>query len=396
MSSSGEISANHVWKRFRSDFKGSRLRDEVERLQRRIKGEQSEGFRWVLRDIDVHVGPGESVALVGANGSGKSTLLKILTRVMFPYAGSVDVKGRVGAMIEVRSGIHPELTGRENVFLYGRLLGLSKSQVTERFDEIVDFAELDSAIDRQVKRYSSGMQMRLGFAVAAYLEPDVLLVDEVLAVGDAKFQQRCMDRMRKVLQSGTTLVFVSHDLAAVEAMCKRAVWLDQGIVREEGSVRTVLAGYRQMVEHEAEITGFDDGPCRVASITATGPDDGVVRSEEDLDVRLVIEAQEHHRGSLYLGFSEGTAQSIFILQQDVELEPGHTEIRATLRHLPLPKGRFFLFVGLYEDSEPLVEWHPAAHIDVEGADLDVAPRAIVRLAPVHVGASWETAPTHVA
>ena len=179
-------------------------------------------WRWALRDIDFDVAPGESVGLVGSNGSGKSTLLKILHRVMYPYAGSVEVVGRVGALIEVRSGIHPQLTGRENIVPV-RLAPRAwpPTAVASRFDEIVAFAELEQAIDRQVKFYSSGMQMRLGFAVAAFLEPDVLLVDEVLAVGDAAFQQRCLDRMRYVLTQGTTLVLVSHDLAAVEATCAR-------------------------------------------------------------------------------------------------------------------------------------------------------------------------------
>ena len=186
----GTVTANRIWKRFRADRQRMLLRDEIQRLSARLRGEAGRGWRWALRDIDLAAQPGESVGLIGPNGSGKTTLLKILTRVMYPYAGSVEVAGRVSALIEVRAGIHPDLTGRENVFLFGSLLGLSRRDVAKRFDDIVTFAELEGAIDRQVKFYSSGMQMRLGFAVAGFLEPDVLLVDEVLAVGDTAFQQK--------------------------------------------------------------------------------------------------------------------------------------------------------------------------------------------------------------
>src|SRR5919198_4084977 len=205
---SGSISATHLWKRFHADRRRRLLLDQLQSLPALLRGGGRRGWRWALRDVDLVAEPGESVALVGANGSGKSTLLKILTGVMYPYSGRVEAAGRVGALIEVRAGIHPDLTGRENIQLYGALLGLGRRKVRERFDEIVGFAELEDAVERQVKHYSTGMQMRLGVAVAAFLEPDILLVDEVLAVGDASFQQRCLDRMRQGLTQGTTLGFV--------------------------------------------------------------------------------------------------------------------------------------------------------------------------------------------
>ncbi len=205
----------------------------------------------MLSDVSLAVEPGKSLALIGANGSGKSTMLKILAGVMDPYAGRIDVVGRIGALIEVRAGIHQELSGRENIFLAGSLLGLSRRLVADRFEEIVHFADLEHAIDRQTKFYSTGMQMRLGFGVAAFLEPAVLLVDEVLAVGDASFQQRCLDRIRNVLSQGTTLVFVSHDLAAVETMCQEAVWLQGGVAAARGTTHEVLAHYRQWIDEIA-------------------------------------------------------------------------------------------------------------------------------------------------
>lgn len=385
----GAITATDVWKRFRADRRRMLLRDELQRLGARIRGNPERGWRWALRDVNFLAKPGDSVGLVGANGSGKSTLLKILTRVMYPYAGSVEVAGRVGALIEVRAGIHPDLSGRENVFLYGSLLGLPRRDVAKRFDEIVAFAEMEEAIDRQLKFYSSGMQMRLGFAVAAFLEPDVLLVDEVLAVGDAAFQQRCLDRMRAVLGQGTTLVFVSHDLAAVEATCTKGVWLSHGVVETEGPIREVLGAYRRSIEERAELAPGVAGVVNLLKVETNGQE--APRTQQPLHVRLVVESQDHRAGALFLGVSEGPATPIFVLRREVALAAGETEVRCRMPRLPLPRGRYYLWVGIFggRGDQDWLAWHPAAHFDVAGPDLDEPPRAIVRLAPVHVEAEWE-------
>jgi ABC-type polysaccharide/polyol phosphate transport system ATPase subunit len=252
-SPSGTVEVRHLWKRFRG---GRRLvlRDHVERVGARLRGSTDSGWRWALRDVNLRIEPGEAVGLVGRNGSGKSTLLKILTRVMYPYAGSVAVAGRVGALIEVQAGLHEDLTGRENILLYGSLLGWNRREVARRFDDIVDFAELHDAVDRQVKFYSSGMHMRLGFSVAALLEPDVLLVDEVLAVGDGAFQVRCLDRMKQVIAGGTTLVYVSHDLATVRDVCGRVLWVDDGRVRADGHAGQVLVEYASDLSQRVDAT----------------------------------------------------------------------------------------------------------------------------------------------
>lgn len=250
----GTVEVDHLWKRFRI---GTRLvlRDHIERLGARLHGSTDRGWRWALRDVDFRIEPGEAVGLVGRNGSGKSTLLKILTRVMYPYAGRVAASGRVGALIEVQAGLHEDLTGRENIVLYGSLLGWSRREVARRFDDIIDFAELRDAVDRQVKFYSSGMHMRLGFSVAALLEPDVLLVDEVLAVGDGAFQARCLARLQEVIDGGTTLVYVSHDLDTVRRVCDRVLWLDSGSVREDGKSGAVLAAYESdLDQHSGQVT----------------------------------------------------------------------------------------------------------------------------------------------
>lgn len=384
----GTIAANQIWKRFRADRRRMLLRDELERLAARVRGNRGSGWRWVLRDLSLNVAPGESVGLIGANGSGKSTLLKILARVMYPYAGTIDVAGRVRALIEVRAGIHPDLSGRENIYLYGSLLGLPRREVAPRFDDMVSFAELEGSIDRQVKYYSSGMQMRLGFAVAAFLEPDVLLVDEVLAVGDAGFQQKCLDRMRLMLSQGTTLVFVSHDLAAVEATCTRGVWLSEGVVEADGPVRQVLSSYRQSIEESAELVPEVDGVVRVRKVEVSGADGAIPRSHCPLDVELVLESNESRIADICIGVSEGPATPIFLMRRELHLKHGETRARCLIPYLPLPRGRFYLWAGLF-DSTDLLPWHPIARFDVMGPDLDPAPPAVVRLAPIEAGASWE-------
>jgi ABC-type polysaccharide/polyol phosphate transport system ATPase subunit len=386
----GAIEATRVWKRFRADKHRLLLRDQMERLGRRVTGRaDGRGWRWALRDANLVAEPGESLALVGANGSGKTTMLRLLARVMYPYAGSVRAAGRVGALIEVRAGIHPDLTGGENVYLYGSLLGLRRREVARRFDDIVAFAELEGAIDRQVKYYSSGMQMRLGFAIAAFMEPDILLVDEVLAVGDARFQQKCLDRMRWVLGQGTTVVFVSHDLQAVESICERALWLREGVVEADGPVREVLGAYRRTVEEAAELSAPAFSFMRVVKSEVRGPDGGAPRTQGPLDVRLVVDSPEARVSSVHLGVSEGPSTPIFLLGHETLLPAGETELRCTIPHLPLPRGRFYLWLGIFESSGELIPWHPVSQFSVLGPELGATPRGIVRQAPIELAPSWE-------
>jgi len=198
---------------------------------------------WALRDVSFTVGQGEVVGLIGRNGAGKTTLLKILSRITRPTAGYAEIRGRVGSLLEVGTGFHPELTGRENVYLSGAVLGMKKAEIVRKFDEILAFAEVERFIDTPLKHFSTGMQMRLAFAVAAHLEPEILLVDEVLAVGDLAFQKKCLGKMQDVSKSGRTIVFVSHQMNQIRRLCERAIWIDVGGLRRDGLASVVVNEY---------------------------------------------------------------------------------------------------------------------------------------------------------
>ncbi len=226
----------------------SALRTMSGMLRRRaiVAGDTTEEF-WALRDVNFEIKRGEVVGIIGRNGAGKSTLLKILSRITEPTKGRVEIRGRVASLLEVGTGFHPELTGRENIYLNGAILGMTRSEVRRKFDEIVAFAEIEKFLDTPVKRYSSGMYVRLAFAVAAYLEPEILIVDEVLAVGDAEFQKKCLGKMNKIAGGGDrTVLFVSHNLSAVTALCRTAIYLNQGSLVQMGSVYDVVKAYRSV------------------------------------------------------------------------------------------------------------------------------------------------------
>ncbi len=239
---------------------------------------------WALNDVSLEVRQGEVLGIIGRNGAGKSTLLKILSRVTAPTRGEVRVKGRIASLLEVGTGFHPELTGRENVFLNGAILGMTKSEIRRRFDEIVEFSGIQQFIDTPVKRYSSGMYVRLAFSVAAHLEPEILIVDEVLAVGDAAFRSKCLGKMQSVnREDGRTVLFVSHDMASVEALCKRGIVLEAGDVSFDGDVTEAVNRYLRPREVQAEANELEDRPregiggARIHSIRFEG-DDGNVRT----------------------------------------------------------------------------------------------------------------------
>jgi ABC-2 type transport system ATP-binding protein len=268
----GDVVVDGVWKTFRIyQQRSSTLKQAMLRRQPDV----FEEF-WALRDVSFEVPAGTTIGLIGANGAGKSTMLKVLSRILVPDNGSVSIEGRVSALLELGAGFHPELTGRENVFLNGTILGMSHAEVTRRFDSIVEFSGLAHAIDNSVKTYSSGMQARLGFAVAVSIEPDILIVDEVLAVGDEQFQRRCLERMNELRSGGRTAIFVSHGLGQVQQICDKAVWLDKGSVAASGDTEGVINAYLRSVTGNARID--DRGRERVGS------------GEVHLDVEFLVNA----------------------------------------------------------------------------------------------------------
>ncbi len=220
------------------------LRDRIAGWFKRGGRNETKSF-WALKDVSFDVEKGDVIGVIGRNGAGKSTLLKILSQITEPTEGEVVIRGRVASLLEVGTGFHSELTGRENVFLNGAILGMARSEITRKFDEIATFAECDGFLDTPVKHYSSGMQMRLAFAVAAHLEPEILLVDEVLAVGDAAFQQKCLGKMGEVAQQGRTVLFVSHNMTAMSALCQRGVYLEKGALKQTGPIQEVIGNYMQ-------------------------------------------------------------------------------------------------------------------------------------------------------
>jgi lipopolysaccharide transport system ATP-binding protein len=224
------------------------LRDAVAEVFRRPSRQAQEnpdgaGLIWALKDVSLDIQRGEAIGIIGRNGAGTSTLLKILSQITEPTGGRAVINGRVGSLLEVGTGFHPELTGRENIYLNAAILGMKRVEINRKFDEIVAFSEIEKFLDTPVKRYSSGMFVRLAFAVAAHLEPEILLVDEVLAVGDASFQKKCLGKMQDVTRGGRTVLFVSHNMTAIQSLCGRGVWLDHGQIAEQGATRPVVANY---------------------------------------------------------------------------------------------------------------------------------------------------------
>ena len=259
------------------------LRDSLVRTAARVTGREDPVQRqeiWALRDVSFSVTEGEVLGIIGRNGAGKSTLLKILTRITTPTTGRAVIRGRVGSLLEVGTGFNPELTGRENVFLNGSILGMKRREIQRKLPDIIEFSGIDKFIDTPVKRYSSGMHVRLAFAVAAHLEPEILLVDEVLAVGDAEFQQRCLGRMEDFSGTGRTVVFVSHNMQTINQLCNRVIWIDGGTVMEDGDPSQVVTHYLQSSSYAsgAQISWADD---------ESAPGDDLVRL---LSVRVVDEA----------------------------------------------------------------------------------------------------------
>jgi ABC-type polysaccharide/polyol phosphate transport system ATPase subunit len=358
----GEISVEGVSRRFRIHAREARTLKDLF-VQR---GRSEAADVWALHDVSLDVAHGEAVGLIGRNGSGKTTLLRIVAGIIKPTAGRVRAEGRIGSLLELGAGFHPDFTGRENVFLNGAIYGLRRADIRQRFDEIVAFAELEHAIDRPVRTYSSGMTVRLGFAIAAFLDADVLLLDEVFAVGDESFQRKCFGRIARFKQEGGTIVFVSHDAAAVERLCERSVLLEAGRVAFDGPTRAAIARYRRALADEidpaergAGLREWGSGEATIASAALVGQE-GAERlqflSGEPFALRIAVAATDGippPRLQLELRDDAGTlvaGQAVDLGDLGWGASNGERGVRFEIGSLPLADGRFHLRLGLTDES----------------------------------------------
>jgi len=325
---------------------------------------------WALDDVSFEVRRGEVVGIIGRNGAGKSTLLKILSRITKPTRGHAEIHGRVGSLLEVGTGFHPELTGRENIYLNAAILGMRKTEVERKFDEIIAFAEVEKFVDTPVKRYSSGMYVRLAFAVAAHLEPEILIVDEVLAVGDAQFQKKCLGKIGEVAQGGRTVLFVSHNMGAIRNLCSEAIWLDRGQITARGQSVQIVDQYLRSISRSSgssinlsrahRYPGFGER-LKIKSILFNGGNP--IQHGEALTVIMEFQTtSEIHSVALGFGFSsyEGTrlmtSDTDFVQpQRDVPKNFDGT-VETTIPHLDLHPGRYNLDIGARSGSSNFLDY----------------------------------------
>ncbi len=342
------------------------LVEGVKRPFRRLRGEVAtpKPRLWALKDIDLTVERGQAVGIIGRNGAGKSTLLKILSRITEPTQGRVVIRGRVASLLEVGTGFHAELSGRENIYLNGAILGMTRHEIRRKFDEIVQFAEVEAFVDTPVKRYSSGMYLRLAFAVAAHLEPEVLVVDEVLAVGDAAFQKKCLGKMGEVTGEGRTVLFVSHNLAAVRALCRSCVFLDRGQVVAHGPAGAIVDQYSRCGQEGGVVRWTrshspsgcaPEPPVRVMAVELLGREELIVRADEALRVALTF-CVEGKSSPVIPGLHFVNSEDVILFssaQWDLGvLPPGlHTSI-CEVPPFIFPEGRVTVGAWLYNSERP--------------------------------------------
>ena len=365
-----------------------------------------------LDDVSFEVQEGESFAIIGPNGAGKTTALKLISRISYPTAGRIRVRGRVAALIEIGSGVHPELTARENIWLYGQILGMSRADIRRRFDEIVEFAELGRVLDTPVKMYSSGMQLRLGFSIAAHLNPDIFVVDEALAVGDAGFQAKCVERMTKLVADGRALLFVSHNLSAVEAICRRGIFLLGGRVRATGAARDVLRVYLDWVDasHRDRLANeISPRPSQFLTLEAVtchgldGEERYAFKTGDDVEVRLKFGAVAPlRRPHVSIGITDGRPGNLALCSMLVdggapEEVDGTVTVSCWLHGVPLLPRVYQLWCSVRSEQAygDLFDWQPIGAFRISDAPVLLGPAAHAHSAtdgPVYIAHDWEVRP----
>jgi lipopolysaccharide transport system ATP-binding protein len=361
-----------------------------------VQGDEVEEF-WALNNVSFDVQQGDCVGIVGRNGAGKSTLLKILSRITEPSAGNVSIRGRVASLLEVGTGFHPELTGRENIFLNGAILGMSRREINRKFDRIVDFSEVEKFLDTPVKRYSSGMYVRLAFAVAAHLEPEILVVDEVLAVGDARFQKKCMGRMGEVGKEGRTVLFVSHNMGAVSELCNRAILLADGKLVADGSTASVIEKYLQAGSKSSFIQMQTNShhPVFVTQIRladSAGESLGRVELGEDavLEIGFTVEERLSNVNMAVL-ISRSGASLIFShdndltpVLMDAPREPGNYVARITLPLSRFKEGNYSIEVHVGAGATNMTSQDASIAFDIENYEINTNDKGYRADRPGHL------------
>jgi ABC-type polysaccharide/polyol phosphate transport system ATPase subunit len=321
---------------------------------------------WALKDVSFEIKRGEVVGVIGRNGAGKSTLLKILSRITEPTEGLAEIHGRVGSLLEVGTGFHPELTGRENIFLNGAVLGMKRAEITRKFDEIVAFAEVEKFIDTPVKHYSSGMHMRLAFSVAAHLEPEILLVDEVLAVGDAAFQKKCLGKMGEVGKQGRTVLLVTHQMNQIRRLCEQCIWLDGGRLRSTGATPQVIGAYEATIITSQKAN--DDNSAgsynktrflswEILEPRAEAPN--ILTTQGPLRVIFALHIQTRLRMGVHgIALFNNDNQLMWGAQTDnLELTPGRYELSYQIDMLPLRPGTYHWIVSIFDETGMVDQWN---------------------------------------
>lgn len=393
------VSFTAVTKQYsRGPIASASLRDTVSAVLSGIRHPRAhlEPFR-ALDSVSFDVAQGDSFAIIGPNGAGKTTALKLMTRVTPPTSGEIRVRGRVGALIEVGAGVHPELTGRENIWLYGRLLGMTRNEIRRRFDEIVEFSELSDVLDTVTKRYSSGMQLRLGFSIAAHIDPEIFVVDEALSVGDAVFQSRCIERMTQFVSEGRTLIFVSHNLTDIETLCSRAIFLRNGLVVSAGDARDVLSEYLDWVEGKRasehppapsrgalEVLGVTLHDLEGRERMTFGPRDG-------MEIRIRFRGPRLQSPYVNLGITDGRpgylAHLSMLVDGDApaEVGPGEWVVSCRINALRLRSRLYEIWGNVFgaDGTSHLTEWLRLASFRIEEP---LAPGPLGLLGPRTSGA----------
>jgi lipopolysaccharide transport system ATP-binding protein len=388
------IQVDHVWKKFRKGELHDSLRELIPAIAKRVigRGPRREDLAdrefWALNDVSFEVKRGESMGIIGPNGAGKSTMLKLLSRIIKPNLGTYRVEGRVSALIEVGAGFHQDLTGRENIYLNGTILGMSRKDIRAKEEQIIDFAGVEEFIETPVKRYSSGMKARLGFAVAAHMEPDVLLVDEVLSVGDAKFRQKCISHMHTLLASDVTVIFISHWLDQVRSLCPSTLVLDRGKVIYHGSTEGAISTYLDALGNNSSTIGVQQGTCEaeLRNIQLCNTDGQEVLGWEsgqptviecDLVLHQPLKAFVQLNLDTIDGRYVGTANSDFA-SDEVPAQPGVHRVRFTFDPMPLAEGEYTLNLRVLGSDPKRYIWttKQSRTISVRGGE---ATGAIIRM-----------------